>query len=80
MEKQILEIVKQKDEYPYSVEVSQNAKGEVQITCKIRSEVHEEAKLLPETISLMMKDIALRVKEQGFKVAGEAKPELEVRK
>lgn len=36
MEKQILEIIKKKDDYAYSAEMSQNAKGYAQLSIKIR--------------------------------------------
>ena len=36
MEKQVLEIIKQKDDYQNVVEISENAKGETQISVKIR--------------------------------------------
>ncbi|MEM3171942.1 MAG: hypothetical protein QXE82_00190 [Candidatus Nitrosotenuis sp.] len=40
MEKQILEIVKQRDEYPISIEINNdNAKGEPKLTIKARFEV-----------------------------------------
>ena len=38
MEKQILEIVKNKDDFANVVEISENAKGEVQISVKVRSD------------------------------------------
>ena len=38
MDKQILEIVKNKDDFANVVEISENAKGEVQISVKVRSD------------------------------------------
>lgn len=38
MEKQILEIIKQHDDWEYSVEIKDNAKGEPQVTIKARSD------------------------------------------
>jgi hypothetical protein len=47
MEKQILEIIKQKDEFKYSIEISNaNQKGFKQVTVKVRSDApdaHTEA-------------------------------------
>ena len=38
MEKQILEIIKQKDDWKFTVEIKDNAKGEPAITIKTRSD------------------------------------------
>lgn len=38
MEKQILEIVKQKDDWRISVEISENSKGEPAVTVKVRGD------------------------------------------
>lgn len=38
MEKQVLEIIKQKDDWKFSVEIKENAKGEPSITVKARSD------------------------------------------
>ena len=38
MEKQILEIIKQHDDWEFSVEIKDNAKGEPQVTIKARSD------------------------------------------
>ena len=38
MEKQILEIIKQHDDWEFSVEIKDNAKGEPQVTVKARSD------------------------------------------
>lgn len=42
-EKQILEIVKQKDDYAVSVEISENSKQEPCVTIKSRSDDPEQA-------------------------------------
>jgi len=34
----IIEIIRERDEYPYYFEISQNSKGEAQLTAKIRME------------------------------------------
>ena len=34
----IIEIIRDHDEYPYSFEISQNSKGEAQLTAKIQME------------------------------------------
>ena len=38
MEKQILEIIKQHDDWEHSIEIKDNAKGEPQVTVKARSD------------------------------------------
>lgn len=38
MEKQILEIIKQKDDWKFSIEIKENAKGEPSVTVKTRSD------------------------------------------
>ncbi len=38
MDKEILEIVKQKDDYAFVVEISETAKGDTQISVKVRSD------------------------------------------
>ena len=38
MEKQILEILKQKDDWKFTVEIKENAKGEAQVFVKTRSD------------------------------------------
>lgn len=38
MEKQILEIIKQHDDWEYSIEIKDNAKGEPQVAVKARSD------------------------------------------
>lgn len=38
MEKQILEILKQKDDWKFTVEIKENAKGEPAVTVKTRSD------------------------------------------
>ncbi len=38
MEKQILEIIKQKDDWKFTVEIKENSKGEPAITVKTRSD------------------------------------------
>ncbi len=42
MEKQILEIIKQKDDWKNTVEIKDNAKGEPSITVKTRSDESAE--------------------------------------
>ena len=39
MEKQILEIVKDKDDWKHTVEIKENAKGEAVVTVKVRSDI-----------------------------------------
>jgi len=38
MEKQILEIIKEKDDWKFTVEIKENAKGEAQVSVKTRSD------------------------------------------
>jgi len=38
MEKQVLEIIKDKDDWKFTVEIKENAKGEPQISIKTRSD------------------------------------------
>ncbi len=38
MEKQVLEIIKDKDDWKFTVEIKESAKGEVQISIKTRSD------------------------------------------
>jgi len=38
MEKQVLEILKEKDDWKFTVEIKENAKGEAQVSVKIRSD------------------------------------------
>ena len=38
MEKQILEIIKDKDDWKFTVEIKENAKGEAQVSVKTRSD------------------------------------------
>jgi len=40
MEKEILEIIKQKDDFAFVVEISETAKGEPKISVKVRSDVN----------------------------------------
>lgn len=39
MEKQILEIIKDKDDWKHTVEIKENAKGEAVVTVKVRSDI-----------------------------------------
>lgn len=43
MEKQILEIVKGKDDYAFKVEIKENAKGELSVAVTVRSDVSAKA-------------------------------------
>jgi len=38
MEKQLLEILKEKDDWQFTVEIKENAKGEAQVSVKTRSD------------------------------------------
>jgi len=38
MEKQVLEIIKDKDDWKFTVEIKENAKGEAQVSVKTRSD------------------------------------------
>jgi len=38
MDKQILEIIKEKDDWKFTVEIKENAKGEAQVSVKTRSD------------------------------------------
>ena len=38
MEKQVLEILKEKDDWKFTVEIKENAKGEAQVSVKARSD------------------------------------------
>jgi len=69
MEKQIIEIIRQRDEYPYSLEISTNAKGEAQISAKFRfEEVTKQAVF--DTFKGLLEELKKAAKDQGFKIAG----------
>lgn len=53
MEKQILEIIKQKDDYAYSAEMSQNAKGFGQLSIKIKFDYLDEAHIKKRAESIL---------------------------
>jgi len=69
MEKQIIEIIRQRDEYPYSLEISTNAKGEAQFSAKIRFETKTD-KDVKDTFTRLLKEMKEAAKDQGFKFAG----------
>ena len=69
--KDTLEIIKQRDDYPYSLEVSQNSKGEAQLTVKCRFEkLPDGPTSVTEKFKLLLKELKDACVDQGIPVAG----------
>jgi hypothetical protein len=69
MEKQILEIVKQKDDWKYTVEIKDNSKGEPAVTVKTRSDATAQ-----EAGDLAIKEYNRIKSELSPKIETEKKP------
>jgi len=59
MDKEILEIIKQKDDFAFVVEISETAKGDTQISVKVRtdSDVKEAGKKAQEEYLRLKKEL-----------------------
>ena len=66
MEKEIIEIIKQKDDYAFVVEISETAKGDTQISVKVRtdSDVKDAGKKL---LRREIKELYKIIKKENLK-------------
>ena len=63
MEKQILEIIKQKDDWRFTVEIKDNSKGEPAVTVKARSDA--DAKSAGEEALKEYRRVKQEIKEEN---------------